>query len=46
MNNTKRGTGPLEVLALIRKKKKKEKPFQKQSLSRYYFSMAYTQDYC
>lgn len=25
MNNTKRGTGPLEVLALIRKKKKKRK---------------------
>lgn len=41
MNKTETGTGPLEVLALIKKLQ-----FQKHSLSRYYFSMAYTQDYC
>lgn len=42
MNKRERGTGPLELLDLIKKKR----PFQKQSLSRYYFSVAYTQDYC
>lgn len=37
MHKKETGTGPIEVLALIKKLQ-----FQKQSLSRYYFSMAYT----